>query len=233
LVSRQKVDHQAEYVLAPIAKRFPEKVIDFFGARLRQPKEESVIERYSSVPYGLTTLGEHLATTAPYLLALCETWHRENPQLFEFLGGRLFTVVFPRFTPHLEGLLKEFLLSGRDGAPRFVADVLRGYHGMVETHDLYRLIVDAVPEGDPTLAVVDVALDSAGLVTGEFGRREAYQRKKTEIQPWLTDPRPRVKAFAEAHDRMLDNKIATEQRRSEEDLEARKRRYGDDDPAPS
>jgi hypothetical protein len=60
--------------------------------------------------------------------------------------------------------------------------------------------------------------------------REAYQRKKAEIQPWLTDPRPRVKAFAEAHDRMPDRMIAAEQRRSEEDLEARKRQYGDDAP---
>jgi hypothetical protein len=57
--------------------------------------------------------------------------------------------------------------------------------------------------------------------------REAYQRKKAELQPWLTDARPRVKAFAESLNRELDRMISAEQRRSEDDLEARKRRYGE------
>ena len=118
------------------------------------------------------------------------------------------------------------------GAVRFVADVLAGYRGSPETHELYKLIVDAVSNEDQVLGSVEVALISTGVVSGEFGMVEAYQRKKNEFQPWLTDSRPRVKAYAEAHDRMLDRMIAAEQRRSEEDLEARKREYGDDTEKP-
>lgn len=89
------------------------------------------------------------------------------------------------------------------------------------------MIVEAVPDGDPVLGAVEVALISTGVVSGEFGMVEAYQRKKAEFQPWLSDSRPRVKAHAEAHDRMLDRMISAEQRRSEEDVEARKLQYGD------
>jgi ppGpp synthetase/RelA/SpoT-type nucleotidyltranferase len=178
LVPRRGIDHHAEYVLVPIAKRFPMKVIDFFGARFRQREEEDVVDHYEAVPYSFTSLGKHLTTTGPYLLARCETWHRENSQLFEYRGGRLISLIFPELTAQLEGLMKELLVSGREGAPRFVAELLRGYRGSPSTHELYKLIVEAVPAGDPTLATVEVALISTGVVSGEFGMRETYQRKK-------------------------------------------------------
>lgn len=227
LVPRRRVDYQAEYVLVGIAKRFPEKVIDFFGSRLRQREDDDVVDHYEAVPYSFTTLRPHLASTGPYVLAQSQAWHREKPELFQYRGGRLVSVVFPQFTPELEGHVKEILATGGARAARFVADVLAGYHGSPATHEVYKLIVEAVPDDDPVLGAVEVALISTGVVSGEFGMVEAYQRKKAEFQPWLTDSRPRVKAYAESHDRMLDRMIAVEQRRSEEDLEARKREYGD------
>ena len=63
LVVRRSVDHQAEYVLVGIAKRFPEKVIDFFGERLRQRDDDDVVDQYEAVPYSFTTLRPHLAAT--------------------------------------------------------------------------------------------------------------------------------------------------------------------------
>jgi len=227
LVARRSIDHQAEYVLVGIAKQFPEKVIDFFGARLREREEEGVVDHYEAVPYSFTTLGPHLAAIGAYLLAQSRAWHREKPELFEYRGGRLLSVVFPEFTPEFEGHLKNELATGGAAAARFVTDVLSGYHGSPATHELYKLIVESVPNDDPVLGSVEVALISTGVVSGEFGMVEAYQRKKAGFQPWLTDSRPRVKAYAEAHDRMLDRMIAAEQRRSEQDLEARKRHYGD------
>jgi len=227
LVACRNVDHHVEYVLASIAKRFPEKVIDFFGARLRERDEDDVVEHYEAVPYSLTTLGKYLTASRTYLLTQCEAWHQQNPEFFEFRGGRLFTVVVPVFTPELETLFRDMLASGNKSAPRFIADLLRGYQGNPTTHELYKLIVDAVPEADPALASVEVGLLATGVVSGEFGMVQAWQQKKAEFQPWLTDSRPRVKACAVAHDRELDRMIAAEQRRSEEDLEARKRQFGD------
>lgn len=227
LVPLRSVNYHAEYVLSAIAKRYPEKVIDFFGARLRHREEDEKADRYESVPYSLATLGKHLSKMGAYLLGKSHAWHRENPEFFEFRGGRLLSIIFPEFSPEIERLLKDLLASGQEGVPRFAADLMRAYRGSPATHEILKLIVDAVPEGDRTLTSVAVALQSTGVVSGEFGMREAYQRKKAELQPWLTDARPRVKAFAELLDRDLDRMIAAEQRRSEDDLEARKRRYGE------
>lgn len=232
LVPRRSIDTSAEWVLAPIAKHYPEKIIDFFGERLKQREDDDVVDHYEAVPYSITTLLPHLAATGEYLLAQGRVWHREKPDLFEFRGGRLLSVLFPEFTPELEGHLKKTLAAEGAGSARFVVDVLAGYRSSPATHELYKMIVNAVPDNDPILGSVEVALISTGVVSGEFGMREAYQRKKDEFKPWLTDSRPRVKGYAEAHDLMLDRMIAAEQRRSEEDLEARKRQYGDDtDPA--
>lgn len=227
LVPRRSVDIHAEYVLAAIAKQYPEKVIDFFGARLQHRVEDDAVDRYESVPYSLTTLGRHLTKMGAYLLGKSQVWYSENPEFFEFRGGRLLSIIFPEFTPELEQLLKDLLASGREGAPRFAADLMRAYRGSLATHEILKLAVNAVPDGDRTLTSVAIALESTGVVSGEFGMREAYQRKKAELQPWLTDERPRVKAFAESLDRELDRMISAEQRRSEDDLEARKHRYGE------
>ena len=227
LVPHPTIDTSAEWVLAAIAKRHPEKIIDFFGARLEHHKEEEVVDRYECVPYSITKLGPRLSTTAAYLMRQAQEWHRRERSMFEFRGGRVISIVFPEFTGELEGLLKGLLTSDSEAA-QFVADVLRGYHGAPGTHELYKMIVDAVPEGHPALGAVEMIFIATGTTSGEFGRREAYQRKKEELQPWLTDSRLKVKALAQSHDLMLDRMIADEQRRGEDDIEGRKRLYGDD-----
>jgi len=64
-------------------------------------------------------------------------------------------------------------------------------------------------------------------VSGEFGFVEAYLRKKQEMTDWLSDTDANVRAFAESYVRYLDRLIAAEQRRSEEDIEMRRRMYDD------
>ena len=228
LVPRRDIDTSAEWVLAPIAKHYPEKIIDFFGERLKQRDNGDLVDHYEAVPFGFTILGPHLAVTMEYLLGRCRAWHQERPEFFEHRGGRLLSVIFPEFTQELESHLEKMLAAHVTGVAQFVVDVLAGYRGSPATHELYKLIVDAVPNEDQALRSIERALMSTGVVSGEFGMVTAYREKKNEFQPWLTDSRPRVKAYAEVHDRMLDRMIAAEQRRSEEDIEARKREYGDD-----
>jgi hypothetical protein len=173
-------------------------------------------------------LAPHLAGAAKYIVSKSLVWHREDREMFQYRGGRLLSITFTEFTPELEALLKETLLADAAGAARFVVDVLAGYLGLPATHETYKAIVETVQPNDPILGSIEIGLDATGVVSGEFGMVEAYKRKKEELQPWLTDARPRVRAFAQSHDKTLDRMIAAEQRRSEDDLEARKRQYGDD-----
>ena len=89
-------------------------------------------------------------------------------------------------------------------------------------------MVCALDADDKRLGLVEIILDSTGVVSGEFGMRQAYQRKKEEVSSWLKDEREKVSSFAERYTRTLDRQIAAEQRRAEEGLEMRKREYGED-----
>jgi hypothetical protein len=56
---------------------------------------------------------------------------------------------------------------------------------------------------------------------------EAYKGKRDALVPWLSDTDENVRSFAQEYIANLDRQIAAEQRRSEEGLEMRKRRYED------
>jgi hypothetical protein len=73
----------------------------------------------------------------------------------------------------------------------------RGDQGQPALHDVCKEVVDKLPENDSRLNEIEVILESTGVISGQFGFVEAYQRKKDEISPWLSDPRPKVRAFAE------------------------------------
>ena len=115
--------------------------------------------------------------------------------------------------------------EGRDDAIDFVLQILRTYEGEPFVHGLCKAIVDALPEGDGRFGEVEFILHSTGVVAGQFGFVQAYQRKKEEVSSWLTDDRPKVCAFAERYIRTLDRSIAAEQRRSEADHELRRREW--------
>ena len=79
-----------------------------------------------------------------------------------------------------------------------------------------------MPEGDARWSTIDVLLLSMGVVGGEFGMVEAYREKRDQVASWLSDPRPKVRRFAERYVRALNRNIAAEQRESEECLQLRK-----------
>lgn len=230
LVQYPRIDHRVEDVLTSIAASWPTKVVDFFGSRLKvEPKPTAGDkERYEAIPFRFYRLHEQLAKTPEYLVEKARSWFEKDRLLFQYRGGQLLSNVFPNFPPEFARIL-ESLIEGHDRADlELVVKILRNYEGKAFIYDLSKEIVALLPPEDPLLNEIEVALDSTGVVSGEFGLVEAYKRKKTELEPWLSDPRERVQSFARRHLLSLDRQIAAEQRRSEEELELRKREYGDD-----
>ena len=87
----------------------------------------------------------------------------------------------------------------------------------------------ALPAEDPLLGEVEIILESTDVLSGEFGRVQAYMAKKQEVLDWLTDSDAKVRSFAGRYTLLLDRQIAAEQRRAEESIQMRKRMYGDPD----
>ena len=123
--------------------------------------------------------------------------------------------------------LLKMVRSGGDDNIKYVLAVLRNYEGESFIHGVCKEIIMAVPEESPLLTEVAVALMSTGVVAGEFGMAEAYERKANEVRDWLTDPDEKVKAFAESFIDQMAKMSAAERRRTEEQIELRKHQYGE------
>lgn len=228
LVRHPKIDHRVEEVICEIAKSWPTKVIDFFGARLATKREDSDIDKdknYEAIPYKLYKLNAGLQAQAAYIVEKSKAWFEDDDQLFVFRGGRFLFAVFRKFTEELEASLMRLVETTDKRNIEFVAEILQNYKGNPSTHGLYKAIVEAVPVDDSILTSVAVGLESTGVVSGQFGFVEAYKRKKEEVTPWLDDEREKVRTFAKSYIAGLDRMIAAEQRRGEEDLEMRKRNF--------
>jgi hypothetical protein len=88
-------------------------------------------------------------------------------------------------------------------------------------------LVARLPEDDPRLQIAEICLQSTGVIGGEFGFVEAYRGRKARINTRLTDTRPQVGSFAEEFVRRLEQSIAAEQRRAEQEKEMRRCHYED------
>jgi hypothetical protein len=144
----------------------------------------------------------------------------------------LLAISFPEFAGSLEIELLKLAnrRSTRDDL-LFIVRVLRNYHGEPGLHAVLKAVVAQLADDDPLASEIEATLESSGVVRGEFGMVEAYQRKKAEITPWLNDRNANVVAFARRYVLSLDRMINAEQRRAEQELEMRKRDWPEDDEA--
>ncbi len=210
-----------------MAAQSPEKVVDFFGRRLTYEKGLQSSSGYTSIPFRFNDLSKTLQQIPEQLVANVRCWFAIDNELFVYRGGRMILATFPEPDNRLLNLLQQLAGSGKSDDAEFVIAILRSYQGQVVLHDLFKDLIDALSDNSLLLGEITVSLDSAGVVSGEFGYVESFLRKKAEIKPWLDDPREKVKGFARNRILKLDLQIADEQRRAEQALELRKRNYGE------
>jgi hypothetical protein len=225
LLACTRLEYREEEILNEIANSHPTKVVDFFGQRLAAERNGIDGDRFEAIPYEFYLLQPALKKIPEYAVVAARKWFTEDNEYFVYRGGRLLANVFPAFTPEYERALQVVGESSARDDLEFLAQVLANYNGQAFTHDLTKRIVDALPANDPLLQHIGIALDSTGLLRGEFGLVEAYRVKLEEMEPWRADSRERVREFAGRHIHHLDLQISAEQRRSEEELEFRKRSY--------
>jgi hypothetical protein len=225
LVPHRTVEYRFEEVLQILALAHPKEVVDFFGQRLAYQPDPDEEERYEAIPFEFHHLHETLPRIADYIVDSVRSWFEQDERHFSYRGGRFLANVFPSITSEVESLLLRFSRTGVRKDLDFLIQVLRGYRGQNFIHTLCKEIVGALPEADPLLDEVVIAIEEMGVVRGQFGVAEAYEHRKARMQEWLADSRERVREFATRHIHSLEQQIAAETRRSEEELELRKRDY--------
>jgi ppGpp synthetase/RelA/SpoT-type nucleotidyltranferase len=228
MLYRSRVDHHDERVLMRVATTYPQLVWRFFKMRLDRKSAENLESEYEAIPFELHDLVKSLSADARLAVSEVRTWYSAADTLFTYEGGRLLHSTFPSFGQEFERELIKLVQNGIDEDVEFVLQILRAYRGEVFLHPVCKEIVNRLTDIDPRVEIVEVILDSTGVVSGQFGFVEAYQAKQAELKSWLDDERPRVREFAEKHLRSLSRHIASEQRRSEASFELRRRDWPDE-----
>ena len=205
-----------EEILGALAVNHHDLVWQFFQKRLaHEPQAEGT--HYEAIPYEFHEPAAALSNNPERAVDIVKGWNDAAADpLLRFHGGRLLAIAFPTVPDRFEAKLLSLLEAEGDAAFSFVVGIMENYRGEPFTHRICQALIDAVPENDNRLGSVEVVLLSTGVVSGELGFVEAYQAKKVEVAPWLEDPRPKIRAFAEQYRRMLDNRIASEQQQAEE-----------------
>ena len=217
------VSYQVEEFLKDIAEANPEAVIDLFGRRIEASEGTSSVD---AIPYSFHGLKDALSEHPDMIVEKVKAWWQHDTSLFQFCGGRLIAITFPKLGEGLEAALMRLAASGDRLDAKFVIGVLRNYHGELFTHALCRQLVLNHHEDEGLMADVYMSLNATGVVMGEFGMAEAYSRKAEELKYWLTDDEAAVREFALQYIDQLRRQEAIERLRAKESIELRKHQYG-------
>lgn len=228
------IDYQAEGVLAVIAECEPAEVVDFLCARVYDQDEVAHAaaheygDAYEGLPYQFHSLHKPLAANAPMVVQRVFDRYTKDPSLFQYRGARLLQLVFPDFPTAFQASLVNLIRTAREAELDFVSSILRAYDGQSFIHPVAKQLIQALPPSSKLLSEVSIALQNTGVVSGEYGMSEAYEKKRLEVLDWLEDPRERVRAFAAKYIAELEAMRDSERRRADELIALRKFEYGEE-----
>lgn len=225
LIPADNVDTHMDMMLTIIAERFPERVFGFFDERLGYAPAKEEAGSYQAIPHRFYRLQNRFTNIVDHALEVVRKTFVSGDPMFEFTGGRLIAASFPNFPDVLRHRLSSYIRPDAHDEVEFVVRILTAYRGEAIPYDLCKEVVRALPPDDGLLGLVTAILQRTGVVSGEFGLVEAYKQRREALVPWLSDDNKNVKEFAARYTKSLDFQIAAEQRRSEEDIEMRKRLY--------
>jgi len=230
LTHLRELDYHSEELLYIIGQRAPDKVLEYLCARLDSHFHgaDQISSVFNAIPYEFHKLNEPLSKVSEIAVRMVRERYAGDYSNFMYGGARLLTNIFPNFSDKFEAELLKLVQQGGDRNYEFVLAILRNYHGQPFIQRLIKEIVKSVPPDSPFLTDVAIALESTGVVSGEFGLADAYERKRQEVLDWVEDPDTRVQEFARRYIEDLEKMRDAERKRAEEDIALRKFHYGEE-----
>lgn len=219
MIDMPRLGTNGEALLAVVAREHVQAVIDFIGRRFLHERETGDF-RYEDLPHALHYLRAPLAAAPVEIVAAARRWFDADPSFSQFRGGRLIAQLFPNLEHPLYPLLYSQIEESREGID-FVLSVLRAFEGEKFLHPLLRAIVGFLPAEDELLRIVDIVIDSSGVLVGEYGSVEAQEARKALVAEWETDDNDAVRAFAARFVKAADNQLAMERRRADRSVALR------------
>ncbi|MBT7956752.1 MAG: hypothetical protein HN731_16275 [Rhodospirillaceae bacterium] len=228
LLQLNEIDYHADELLSRVATTNPGKILDFFGNRFQIVREErSGRTSFDAVPYQLHKLMVPLQVDPVGAVQTITGWYTEDDGLFRFEGGRLLKNIFPVWSADFERALMELVDTNEKRNVESVLEVLLNYEGEPFLHGICKHMVSCQAEEEKVLNTIENVLMNTGVVSGEFGFPEAYERKAEEISNWLDDSDEHVREFASGYIKNLNKMAAAQRRNAKEEIELGKHIYGE------
>jgi ppGpp synthetase/RelA/SpoT-type nucleotidyltranferase len=227
LVLLPELDNQGDHVIAAVCKDRPLLALDLIDRRLAAARADAV-PRFVAIPYELHETTKTLRTVPEAVLVASRRWFDADKQSLDHSLERLLETVFEDFPPALRVLLEALVASLQRNDVLFALDVLGAIDGREATFGLVGDVVAQWADDEDVMAGVHRAIAHEGMTVGFDGRVKALTVKRAWMEPWLTDPRERVRNFAQEAIHDLEQRIAGESRRTQAMLASRRMQYGED-----
>ena len=220
------IKYPAEEVLAPIAEKYPQKIISFFYKRFLIQKNKKQEDYYDAIPYSLYEVNKPLSENAEIVVPEILKWFKKKEDLLYWEGTRLIEAIFPTFNKTLEEELIRLIKSKESKKVEIVFNILRAYEGEDFLHNACKELIKEYPKNEDYRKKIFIVLSQMGVVSGEYGFVEGFKKKKEEIQSWKKDKNKDIQLFVKKYENYLDKRILYEKKQADEDIELRKRRFG-------
>jgi ppGpp synthetase/RelA/SpoT-type nucleotidyltranferase len=219
------IDYHLEEILSVVAQNSPKELVIFFYKRIKIQAKKKREERYDAIPFDLHKLNEPLSQNAKDVIKEILKWFKKEDWLSYWEGGHFLEAIFPAFHQELEDQLIKLLRSKNKNKAKIVLYILRSYKGETFLHNVCKEFIRQYPKSKKYKQELFGILSQMGVVSGEYGFVEGYERKKQEIQEWKKDKSKIIKKFAQEYENYLSKRIDYEKKRADEDIEIRKREF--------
>lgn len=235
LATLPELGYEAEELLSAIAKSAPDDVLAYLFDRLKRERmnderdDDSVGDgKFEAIPDQLTKLNKALSLNPdPLIQAVRRDFEAETAGMFPYSGSaRLMKAAFPGFELDLQTRLIAMIETGDPVDLAFVLAVLHTYGGGAPILEVGKAVVRAVPENSRAWQQLASAIETTGVVWGEYGMAELFERKTQVLKPWLDDADAKVRAFAAWLIVHLERMSSHERERATEEIALRKHRFG-------
>ncbi|MFC1750357.1 helix-turn-helix domain-containing protein [Pseudomonadota bacterium] len=229
LVFAESISHDIEDILSMLAKKNPQKVIDYFEKRITYRLKQGKETRYDAVPFSFHELKDVLSEKPDVVIPRVMKWFENKDWFYRWEGSQFIKNIFGSFNSQLEKTLLAMIASGDNAKAEAVLMVLRAYKGEPFLHKVCKAFIKKFLRNETGenykahKSEMVITLSQTGVVSGEYGMRDAYKQKKLEIQSWKTDRSKTIQKFVSEYEDYLDKSIVQEKKRAEEQIELMKR----------
>ncbi len=232
LILLPHINFESEEILSILAWKYPDKFVEYFANRISVKKRRKSGDNYDAIPFNFAPrqTDKLLKLTDQHKRVFIDEifkWFESKHWLNYWEGAHLLRNLFPEFDPYLESKLIETIRSKKINRVRIVVHVLRAYEGEVFLHGVCKEFIKRYPTNSQYQKEIFIILSQTGVVSGEYGFVDLYKSKLNEIQSWKSDKDESIQKFLKEYESYLRDRIVSEEKRADEEVDHLKREYGE------